>query len=117
MKRTAGLLLLLAAAAMPQDDRDVAEFRLKQDPSATLHGWILEHDNDGFVFETFGRERRVTVKWADLVDEDARRLRIGYKLDLTEDEEKGLIPGQELQLRLLVGFHEEAFGAPGDDVG
>jgi tetratricopeptide (TPR) repeat protein len=96
MKRTAGLLLLLVAVAAAQDDRQVAKFRLKKDPAAVMNCWILEYDHDGFVFETFGRDRRGTAKWSDLVEEDARRLRIGFKLDMTEDEEKGLIPGQEI---------------------
>jgi len=95
MMRASALFLLLLSLASA-DERDVARFRLKKDPLATMSGWIVSHDNDGFVFESFGRDRRLNMKWTDLVDEDARRLRIGYKLDLTEDEEKGLIPGQEI---------------------
>jgi len=90
------VLLLLLPAVAPAEDREVARFRLKKDPLATVSGWIVDHDDGGFVFETFGRDRRITMKWADLVDEDARRLRIAYKLELTEDEAKGMIPGQEL---------------------
>ncbi|MCK6458952.1 MAG: hypothetical protein L6Q95_03565 [Planctomycetes bacterium] len=96
MKRAAAPLLLLLLSVAGAEDRQVARFRLKKDPLATMSGWIVSHDDEGFVFETFGRVRRITIKWADLVDEDARQLRIGYKLELTEDEAKGLIPGQEL---------------------
>jgi tetratricopeptide (TPR) repeat protein len=97
MKRILGLTLLLAAVAAA--DRQVADFRLRSDPGASMRGWILEFDQEGFLYESFGRDRRIQIKWADLVEEDARRLRIGFKLDLTEDEEKGLIPGQELMLK------------------
>ncbi len=97
MERTAGLLLLLFAVTSAQDDdRKVAKFRLRKDPTATMTCWIVQYDQDGFVFETFGRDRRGTAKWSDLVEEDARQLRIGFELDMTEDEEKGLIPGQEM---------------------
>jgi hypothetical protein len=96
MRRTAGLLLFLLLSVAGAEDRQVARFRLKKDPLATMSGWIVSYDNDAFVFETFGRSRRITIKWTDLVDEDARQLRIAYKLELTEDEAKGLIPGQEL---------------------
>jgi len=96
MTRTAGVLLLVLLAVASGEDRQVARFRLKKDPFATMSGWIVSYDDDGFVFETFGRGRRITIKWTDLVDEDARQLRIGFKLELTEDEAKGLIPGQEL---------------------
>jgi tetratricopeptide (TPR) repeat protein len=96
MKRTAGLLLVFAVLGAAQEERQVAKFRLKKDPSATMSCWIVQFDNDGFTFETFGRDKRGTAKWADLVEEDARRLRIAFKLDMTEDEEKGLIPGQEM---------------------
>jgi tetratricopeptide (TPR) repeat protein len=97
VKRASILLLLLAAARA--EDRQVAQFRLRKDPSATVKGWIVQFDDAGFLFETFGRDRRITIKWTDVVDEDARRLRIAFKLDLTEEEEKGLIPGQELCLK------------------
>jgi tetratricopeptide (TPR) repeat protein len=92
-----GLLLVLLVAA-PAEDRQVARFRLRKDPSATMAGWILGHDGDGFAFETLGRDRRITIKWSDLVEEDAKRLRIGFGLDLTEDEERGIIDGHELLL-------------------
>jgi tetratricopeptide (TPR) repeat protein len=98
MNRRLGLLLALATLARAQD-RQVAEFRLRKDPSASMRGWILEYDQGGFLYEAFGRGRRLQVKWDDLVEEDARRLRIGFKLDLSEDEAKGLIPGHELYLK------------------
>jgi tetratricopeptide (TPR) repeat protein len=93
--RNAGILLLLLLP-LARADGDLARFRLKKDPLATMSGWIVSYDDDGFAFETIGHDRKLAIKWSDLVDEDARRLRIGYKLELTEDEEKGLIPGQEL---------------------
>jgi tetratricopeptide (TPR) repeat protein len=99
MRSAAAFLLLLLLSVAAAEDRQVARFRLKKDPLATMSGWIVSYDNDGFVFETFGRARRISIKWTDLVDEDARQLRIGYKLELTEDEAKGLVPGQELCFR------------------
>jgi tetratricopeptide (TPR) repeat protein len=96
MNRIAGALLVLLAVSFAEDERHVAKFRLKKDPSATMSCWIVKYDQDGFSFETFGRDKRGTAKWSDLVEEDARRLRIDFKLDLTEDEAKGLIPGQEI---------------------
>ncbi len=98
MKRTAAILLLLAVAGA-EDDRQLAKFRLRKDPAATMNCWIVSYDQDGFVFETLGRDRRGTAKWSDLVEEDARQLRIGFKLEMSEDETKGLIPGQELTFK------------------
>jgi tetratricopeptide (TPR) repeat protein len=92
------LPLLLLVAAAPAEEGQLARFRLRKDPLATMSGWVVSHDNDGFVLETLARDRRLTVKWADLVEEDARKLRVGYGLDLTEEQEKGIIDGHELQL-------------------
>lgn len=99
MKRNAVLLLLVSVAAPSEEERQVAQFRLAKDPAATVSAWIVAHDQDGFVFETLGRDRRVAAKWTDLVEEDARRLRVGFGLDLTEAEEKGLIDGHQLRLK------------------
>jgi tetratricopeptide (TPR) repeat protein len=96
MRRALGLVLVAAAATA---DREVAEFCLARDPSAVMRGWILEHDQAGFLYEGFARDRRVRVKWEDLVPEDARRLRVGFGLDLTEEEEKGLIGGHQLEFK------------------
>jgi len=92
------LLLLLLVAAARAAEGDLARFRLKKDPLASMSGWIVDHDDDGFVFETLTRDHRLTIKWSDLVEEDAHRLRVGYGLDATEQEEKGLIEGHEIQL-------------------
>ncbi len=92
------LPLLLVVAAAPAGEGQLARFRLRKDPLATMSGWVLEHDEEGFVLESLARDRRLTVKWSDLVEEDARKLRIGYGLDLTEEQEKGIIDGHELQL-------------------
>jgi tetratricopeptide (TPR) repeat protein len=92
------LPLLLLVAASPADEGQLTRFRLKKDPLATMTGWVLSHDEQGFVLETLTRDRRLTVKWADLVEEDAKKLRVGYGLDLTEEQEKGIIDGHELQL-------------------
>jgi len=97
MKRTLGLLLAFAAVAAAE--RQIAEFRLRKDPGAKMRGWILEYDQDSFQYETLTRDRRLRIRWDDLVDDDARRLRIAFKLELSEDEAKGLIPGHELQFK------------------
>jgi len=91
-------LLLLAAGAMSGEQGELVRFHLRKDPLATMTGWILNHDEEGFVMETLTRDRKLTVKWADLVDEDAKRMRVGYGLDLSEEAEKGIIDGHELQL-------------------
>jgi len=97
MKRMLVLLLVVVAAAAAE--RQIVEFRLRKDPGATMRGWILDYDQDTFQYETLTRDRRMRIRWDDLVDDDARRLRIGFKLDLSEDEMKGLIPGHELQFK------------------
>jgi tetratricopeptide (TPR) repeat protein len=94
---TAAVLLL--AVAVVADEPQVVQFRLAKDPAATVSAFVTEHDQAGFRFESLARDRKTSVKWTDLVEEDARRLRIGFGLDLTEDEEKGLIEGHELKLK------------------
>jgi len=103
------LLLLLALAAPPalaQEDgggteegtRRIAEFRLKKD-TTTMRGWIQEPDDDGFRFEHLGGKGRRTLRWDDLMPDDARALRIEFGLEMTEDERLGLIPGHEVTFR------------------
>jgi tetratricopeptide (TPR) repeat protein len=98
MTRSA-VFLVVAAASLAAGEDEAYQFRLAKDPAATVSAWITGHDQDGFRFESLARDRKATVKWTDLVEEDARRLRIGFGLDLTEDEEKGLIEGHELRLK------------------
>ena len=102
MARLAPILLLLLAAgpASPEDAetedgaKRIAEFRLKKD-TTTMRGWILEPDGDGFRFEHLGGKGRRTIRWDDLMPEDARTLRIEFGLEMTEEERLGLIPGHE----------------------
>jgi len=97
MKRILGLLIALAAVAAAE--ARIVEFRLRKDPGATMRGWLLDFDQEGFRYETLAKDRRLSIPWDELVDADARRLRIELKLDLSEDEAKGLMPGHELQLK------------------
>jgi len=95
MQRIVAFILLLAALGLA-GGRQLAEFRLQKDAAATMRGWIIEFDDDGFRFERFGGGGRIRIPWDDLVPADARTLRISLGLELTEDERLGLIDGQEL---------------------
>ena len=64
-----------------------------------MRGWCLEYNDRGFKFEGFGTGKKVFVRWDELVGEDARTLRQKYKLELTDDERLGLIPGQEMYFK------------------
>ncbi|MHC4971005.1 MAG: hypothetical protein ACYTG3_01605 [Planctomycetota bacterium] len=95
MQRIVAFLLLLGALGFAAERR-IAEFRLQKDAAATMRGWITDFDDDGFRFERFGGGGRMSVRWKDLLPEDARQLRIALGLDLSEDERLGLIDGHEI---------------------
>lgn len=95
MQRIAVLVLLLTAFGLAAERR-LAEFRLKKDATATMRGWITNFDDQGFRFERFGAGGRTSIRWDDLLAEDARKLRIQLGLELSEDERLGLIDGQEI---------------------
>ncbi|MHC4729734.1 MAG: hypothetical protein ACYS6Z_03950 [Planctomycetota bacterium] len=91
-------VLLLAALGLA-GERRLAEFRLLKDATATMRGWIIDFDDQGFRFERFGGGGRMNVRWEDLLPEDARTLRISLGLELSEDERLGLIDGHEIFFR------------------
>ena len=92
------LLIVLLLSAFAQGEKTLAQFRLKKDPTNPMRGWILSYDDEGFKFEKF-RGGKVQLRWDALVAEDATKLRVRFKLEQTEDERLGLIPGHELQLK------------------
>jgi len=111
--RSLGLLLILAVLARA-GERQVAEFRLVKDQHAVMRGWLLEYDREGFLFERFAGGSRTRIRWDDLVEEDARRMRIAFRLEMTDDEKKGIIDGQEIEFKgggsvrgLLEGVDED----------
>jgi len=75
------------------------QFRLRKEPAARLKVYCLEANEDGMEIEHIGTRKRETISWKDIVDSDARRLRVEFNLELTEDEKKGLIPGQEVYFK------------------
>jgi tetratricopeptide (TPR) repeat protein len=90
------ILILLLSITVLAGDSKVVTFRLKKSPDVREKVRALSADEDGMKIEYLGTRRRAFVRWSDLVESDAKRLRIGYKLDLTEDEKLGLIPGDEV---------------------
>jgi len=99
MRKPIALLLLLAAAgASGEEPEEVAvRIRLKRDPLASLAGYMSAWNDREFTFRPLGPGgSRVTVRWEDVVDEDAQALRVKLKLELTEDERLGLISGHRL---------------------
>jgi tetratricopeptide (TPR) repeat protein len=94
MRKTLALVLILGAAATAE--RTIGEFRLKKDPTAPMRGWIVDYDDQRFVFERFGGRGKLTIPWDDLVEDDARKLRLRFRLELSEDERLGLIDGHEI---------------------
>ena len=97
MRRTIGLLLLLASMTLAE--RQTAEFRLKKDATSPMRGWILEYDDAGFRFERFGGGGRMHIRWTDLLAKDASKLRQDFGLELTEEERLGLIDGHEMHFK------------------
>ena len=95
MQRIMVFVLLLGALGFAAERR-LAEFRLQKDATATMRGWIVDFDDQGFRFERFGGGGRMSVPWEDLLPEDARTLRISLGLELSEDERLGLIDGHEI---------------------
>ena len=95
MPRIVVCTLLLAALSVA-GERQLAEFRLKKDATATMRGWIVDFNDDEFRFERFGGGGRTTIRWDDLLPADAKPLRVSLGLDLSEDERLGLIDGQEI---------------------
>ncbi|MGH7163404.1 MAG: hypothetical protein ACREID_07955 [Planctomycetota bacterium] len=113
MPRIAGIALLLAAAAVAE--REIVSFRLTSDPAAPLRGYASEWDGQGFRFEHFGVEaQKVLIKWEDVLDADARELRIHFKLELSESEKLGLMPGHRVHFR--GGGSEEGLYLGQDDL-
>ena len=98
MQKPIALLLLLTLVALAGDRKTVA-FRLKRDPGVRLKAYCLSADEEGMDIERIGSRKRERISWDDIVESDTRRLRIDFKLELTEDEKKGLIPGQEVFFR------------------
>jgi len=96
-------LLLLAFAVAAQEEpqaqpQPVAKsFRLRKDPSVPTRGYVLSWDNEAFDFRFFGTEGQTTrLLWSDLVEEDAKKLRLFFGLERTDDEKAGLIDGHKL---------------------
>jgi len=98
MQKSIALLLLLALSVSAGEKRAV-QFRLRKDPAARIRAYCLEADEAGMAIERIGTRKKERIAWADIVEGDARRLRIEFKLELTEDEKKGLIPGHEVYFR------------------
>ncbi len=90
--------LLVVAATISAGDRHLVEFSLRKDANSPLRGWITEFDDKGFTFEKFGGAK-TEVRWADIVSDDASRLRRRFKLELSEDEKKGLMPGHAVYMK------------------
>lgn len=103
MQRTLVFALLIGALATAQDkapqEKSAIQFHLKKDPHARMKGWCLEYNDAGFKFEKFGIGTAYLIRWEELVDEDASKLRQRFKLELTHDERLGLIPGQEMHFK------------------
>jgi len=98
MRKPAALILVLALIALA-GERQLVQFRLRQDPSQRLRVYCLGFDEEGMSIERLGTRKRERVAWNDIYEEDARQLRVRFKLELSEDERKGLIPGQEVFFR------------------
>ena len=98
MQKSITLLLLLSLAVLA-GERKIVQFRLKKDPASRLKVYCLEAHEEGMEIERIGSRKKETISWGDIVDADANRLRIAFKLDFTEDEKKGLIRGQEVFFR------------------
>lgn len=110
------LPLLLALAAFAQEaPRIPKSFRIKKDPETPMRGYVLQWDQEGFLFQYFGDDaQKARLFWIDLVEEDAKKMRIEFKLDQTEEEKAGLIDGHRIWFRgggteegLLLGRTED----------
>ena len=98
MTKTITLLLVLCVAVFA-GDKKAAVFRLKKSPATTVKVWAVEVNEDGMRIEYLGTHKKAFVRWEDLIERDARRLRLKYGLDMSEDERKGLVPGAEVFFR------------------
>ncbi|MEM8883406.1 MAG: hypothetical protein AAGD14_05025 [Planctomycetota bacterium] len=86
-------MLAVAADAAP---RKVVSFRLKKDPAHRARVYCLAATDVGMEIEYLGTRRKTFVRWDDIVEPDAKRLRVHFELELSEDEKKGLIAGHEV---------------------
>jgi len=98
MMKTISLLLVLCVTVLA-GERQAAVFRLKKSPGTKVKVWALEVNDDGMRIEFLGTHKKAFVRWADIVDGDAHKLRLKYGLDLSDDERKGLVPGGEVFFR------------------
>ncbi len=98
MTRTLALLLLLPLVTLASDDEEsIRRFRLKKDPLSPISGYVSEANNDGFKFRALGFSGSTRqIRWEDVVEEDSRAMRIEFRLEMTDDERLGLIPGHRL---------------------
>ncbi len=90
--RLLGPLLLLASLAAA--DRQLADFRLRDEPGSTRRGWILSFDQSGVRFEPFGERRSRFIAWEEMEPEDAAALQC--RLGLAERGRE--IDGHRLRL-------------------
>jgi len=98
MKKIVALLLVLSITVLA-GDRKAVVFRLRKAPGVKVKVWAHEVNEDGMQIEYLGTHKKAFVKWADLVEHDAKSIRLAYKLDMTQDEKKGLIMGDEVFFR------------------
>ncbi|MGQ0612129.1 MAG: tetratricopeptide repeat protein [Planctomycetaceae bacterium] len=98
MTRILALLLLLPLLARAGDDEEsIRRFRLKKEPLSPIAGYVSAVDDDGFKFRALGFSGSTTqIRWEDVVEEDARAMRIEFRLEMTDDDRLGLIPGHRL---------------------
>lgn len=105
MVRLLTVLLLLGSWAFA-GERKIASFRLRTDPDSPARGYIAAWNQETFTFAEFGaRSRSRTLRWQDLVPEDANKLRRELKLDLNEEEKLGVLEGHRLYFH--GGGHED----------
>jgi len=98
MHRKIAVLLVLCLSVLA-GERKAVVFRLKKSPGVKVKVWATEVTEEGMRIEYLGTAKKAFVTWGDLVSADAKKIRLAYKLDMTDDEKQGLMVADEVFFR------------------
>ncbi|MHC4938298.1 MAG: tetratricopeptide repeat protein [Planctomycetota bacterium] len=78
------------------DDKPHALVTIQLKDGTRLRCWVLDYGEEGLRVRKLASDRDRRIGWDELADGDRSRLRAQFKLDLSENERKGLVEGARL---------------------